>query len=128
MQGETAIAEGRYKDAVKLLSEFIEKIASRSANDYYLTAESLAIAWEKTGDLPQAIRVLEYDGRQRLRIRSGMYGAYWLHNQALLADFYRKAGRVGAALKVEEELGRLLSVADPDHPILRQIRQAQHLP
>ena len=38
-----------------------------------------------------------------------------------LAELYRKTGRVSQAEKVEDELRRYLSAADPDHPLLAQL-------
>jgi len=46
-----------------------------------------------------------------------------LRTRALLAKLYRQAGRESDA--VERDLSRLLSAADPDHPILVAVNKSQ---
>jgi len=48
-----------------------------------------------------------------------------LRTRALLAKLYRQAGRESDAAKVERDLSRLLSAADPDHPILVAVNKSQ---
>ena len=43
------------------------------------------------------------------------------------AELYRKIGRDEEAREIEAELLKLLAYADPDHPILRQLRATQAL-
>ncbi len=43
------------------------------------------------------------------------------------AELYRKVGREEEAQEIEGELLRLLAYADPDHPILFQLRATQAL-
>ena len=45
-----------------------------------------------------------------------------MRTEAQLADVYREMGRVSEAEKVEEELSKLLTYADPDHPILHELQ------
>jgi hypothetical protein len=49
------------------------------------------------------------------------YGDFWLRNQARLSTYYHRLGRDSDARTVDEQLRKLLAVADPDHPILRQL-------
>ena len=43
------------------------------------------------------------------------------------SELYRKIGRDEEAREIEAELLKLLAYADPDHPILRQLRATQAL-
>jgi hypothetical protein len=52
-------------------------------------------------------------------------GHTWLRVLARLPKLYRQVGREEDARKVEEELLRLLSQADPDHATLLALRKAR---
>jgi hypothetical protein len=45
-----------------------------------------------------------------------------------LAQVYPKLGRVDDAQKIENELSKTLVYADPEHPILRQLRTIEDKP
>ena len=94
---------------------------------YLMASESLSRAFESEGKLDEAIRVLEEVSQEKAATypNPGPSGYFWLRDQVRLAALYRKAGRQTEALKVESELLKLLALADPDHPILRQLRAAQ---
>jgi hypothetical protein len=48
-----------------------------------------------------------------------------MKNELRRAELYRSLGREGDAQRVEAELARLLRNADPDFPILRELRRRQ---
>ena len=51
------------------------------------------------------------------------FGLYdWLRCRVLLAELYREAGWTRQAEDVESEVGRLIRVADADHPLFRGLR------
>jgi hypothetical protein len=83
--------------------------------------ESLAIALERAGNPEKALAVLEQAGRDQSKTDAS--GFFWLCNQARLAEGYRRAGRVKDARPIEDRLRRLLALADPGHPILKQLNR-----
>jgi hypothetical protein len=87
--------------------------------------ETLASALAGQGDLDGAIRVLEFLSKQKRQVAFYIVsnGAFWEKNQLLLARLYRKAGRATDAQRIEEELLKLLAVADADHPILLELQR-----
>ena len=44
-----------------------------------------------------------------------------------MAQFYRDMGQHEDARKIEDKLRRLLALADPDHPIVRQLDRTKEL-
>src|SRR5206468_9014949 len=91
-----------------------------------LGTESLAAALINEGDVPRAIQVLEGNPDRFHEVIGGGTGAYWLRDRLELAKLYRGAGRVADAQVVEADLLKLLALADPDHPILLEVRRLQH--
>ncbi|MCH8321422.1 MAG: hypothetical protein IH790_10780, partial [Acidobacteria bacterium] len=59
--------------------------------------------------------------------QSVLTGPLWLKLQAQLAQLYREMGQDEDARKIEDELRRLLALADSDHPILRQLDRTEDL-
>ena len=49
----------------------------------------------------------------------------WLRNEAERARLNRELGRDGEAERIEEQLLQLLSVADADHQLLRDLKEQQ---
>jgi tetratricopeptide (TPR) repeat protein len=93
---------------------------------YFTGAESLAFALEQQGDLEGALRVLDAASEQRVRgyVSSG---AFWLRNEWQRARVSRLLGEDDEAEKIEERLQTLLSHADPDHPILVEMKSLQKM-
>jgi len=88
----------------------------------------LAEAYRLQGDLLAAIQLLEEASKKSPLLFGGLGSAAgWLRNKSQLADFYRDEGRYEDARKIEDELRRLLALADSDHPILRQLDRTQDL-
>lgn len=85
-------------------------------------AEGLSLALEQSGNLRNAAEALEQISNGRIPHPLEV-GPDWLRNQARLAGLYRKIGRTGDARKIEDELRKRLAVADPEHPILQQLRK-----
>jgi hypothetical protein len=46
-----------------------------------------------------------------------------MRDQKLLADLYRQDGQIDKARAIERELLARLAVADPDYPLLVELRQ-----
>jgi tetratricopeptide (TPR) repeat protein len=114
-KGTIALEEGRNNDAV---SRF--QAAWSAHRDYMiygpLIAEALSTAFERSGNLPGAIQALERSSTERLALPP-----QWLRNEARLSGLYRRMGRNSDARKIEDGLRKLLAVADPDHPILKEL-------
>ena len=118
---DVALAEGKPGAVAELEAELVKNHVHASA---FMAAESLASAYEQRNDLGNAIRVLERMSPRRAAMWGprGLDGtAFWMWSQARLAKLYRKAGRTIDAKKVEDELQILLTYADADHPIRRQL-------
>ena len=89
---------------------------------YFLVSDILADAWEQQGELEQAARVLEdASSKKTFIVYGGSAAPNWFRIQWRLAEVYRKLGRNEDARRIEEELLKLLTYADPDHPILVQL-------
>lgn len=90
----------------------------------FVGAEVLAVVMAGQGHPEAAYRVLKGVAMQRNMVNS--YSAP-LHQkiQARLALLARELGRIDEAEAIEAELTRALEFADPNHPILVQIREQQ---
>ena len=83
----------------------------------------LARAWFETGNVVEAIKVLERIiaiprelRRPQIRNQDG-----WLAHSNLLAQCYRQVGRIAEAEPIEAQLRVLLRFADADHPIRKRL-------
>jgi len=124
-QGERALAQGKTAQAIPLLQQGVRSLqyTGETSGVLYAGAESLAAAYERQGDFPAALGVLEEASRENETIVPTR--VFWLRIKSQLARLYRKLGRVEDAQKIEAELLSTLRYADADHPILRQIRQVE---
>jgi tetratricopeptide (TPR) repeat protein len=98
-----------------------------SAAVYFMGSEILAEAFREQGQFGKAVQVLEGALEKQILLlvdqSSPLTGGLWLRIQAQLAQVYREMGRDGDARKIEDTLRRRLALADPDHPILRQLER-----
>ena len=117
-----AFNEHRYSDAAAFGERFMSGLPQgpRPMNEM-ITAGSLADALKQLGALPRAIAVLETFTTYRPDLNGEGY--VWLRLRLQLSQLYRLAGRSGEAHLVEHELLKLLSRADPDFSLLRQLDQ-----
>jgi hypothetical protein len=94
---------------------------------YFLGSELLAVALQKAGEEQAAYQTLQAAAGQTGLVNSLTAPLHHriLARQALLA---RELGRLEDAVALEAELGKALALADPDHPILTQIREQQDQP
>ncbi|MEE8201861.1 MAG: tetratricopeptide repeat protein [Candidatus Acidoferrales bacterium] len=127
VRGHLALARGQTAEAILLFQKGIEQLGDDSWTARVKAAESLAGIWERQGHLPRAIQVLEATSQEKKRSIFGGGGYTWMRVQMRLAQLYRKVGREEEAQKIEAELLKLLAYADPDHPLLRQLRATQAL-
>ena len=124
LRGELALARGRTQEAIPLLKDGVEGVRDTAGRMYFLGSESLANALLRQGDLSAAITVLERAGQLKwLVVTFRPAGPLWIRNEILLAQFYRRAGREQDAQQVEATLRQLLAFADPDDPILAELKR-----
>ena len=108
--------------------EMLEGTLPRLPALHFGVSEILAEAYRRQGDLPAAIQLLEEASKTRpvMNPRLG-HPTTWLRIKLQLAELYRDEGRYEDARKIEDELRRLLALADSDHPILRQLDRTEDL-
>lgn len=117
VEGEIALAEGRLAEAVQLIEQGLPAERLTGSAVYFLGCESLAAARLQRGEPDHAVAVLEEALRHRGRTMQGS-GAFWLRTAWQLHEVYRTTGRMRDAARLEDELRRLLALADEDHPIV----------
>ena len=122
LRGEVAFARGQNDEAISELEEGTSHNAD-SFPFFFTGSESLARALRKKGDLGRAIDVLERASARRRQAAFYQAGQYWVWIRYRLAQLYREAGRENEARTIEEELRKLLSLADPTHPIRRGLER-----
>lgn len=92
---------------------------------YVRGAAAVADWWATQGDLEKSAALLEEATRPKTRVFTGptrgesFIGVFWLRARAKLARVYRQMGRANEADRVDAEVARLLSTADPDFILLR---------
>ena len=125
VKGELAIAGGEYERGISLLQKaFAEYGRMQGRPPFFFGSVALADAWQKKGNLDQAISVLE----RATQNRHGMFpysGPFWMDAYFRLAKLYHQCGRDSEAQEIEDELRRLLKLADPDHYMLRELESLQ---
>ena len=119
VRGELARLEGRLGEAIPLLEEGLAEI--RNNGPFYLGSDSLALAWLAQGEPSRAARVLD-EAAQPVPPSLGA-GAFWLRLELRRPQVYRQLGRVAEAEQIEAGLRTLLTHADPDHVILRELKR-----
>ena len=115
--GQLALAEGRIDEAIRRLTAAARRFPERN-NQGLKIARQLADAYHASGAPGRALELLESSTRDRSAVTDGWE---WLRSRDRLAQRYREAGRVDAAVAVERELAALLAVADADHAIKRRL-------
>jgi tetratricopeptide (TPR) repeat protein len=131
LRGELLLAKGRTDQGVSLLRRGLDRERGWAVPIYFLGAESLARAYERQGNTSAAVRTLEEASANRARVNFevAMAGApFWMQDQMELARLYRRLGRVQDAQKIEGELRKLLTYADPDFPLLVELKKLQKAP
>lgn len=128
VRGELALARGRRTDAEPLLREGLQLMQAEQLNPvFFLAAESLATLYAQRGETQTALETLETAGMQRGAFLSyfGLFGYFGMRPRLELARLYRRLGREAEAQKIEAELLKLLALADPDHPMVVELKRNQ---
>jgi tetratricopeptide (TPR) repeat protein len=132
-RGMLAVSQDNRIEGMRMLGDALLSISltdSNAATAYLMGSEILAEAWREQGDSTNAVAVLRTALEKEsflLLDQSVLTGPLWLRLQAQLAQLYRDMGQHEDASKIEAELRRLLALADPDHPILRQLDRTKEL-
>jgi tetratricopeptide (TPR) repeat protein len=116
-RGQLALAEGRFDEAIPLLTVAAGYFA-RPSNQGLKIARQLADAHIGQGRVDTAIGLLEDATHQRIDLA---HGWEWLRARDRLYELYRQAGRHDEADAVDRELTSLLAIADDDHVVKRRL-------
>jgi tetratricopeptide (TPR) repeat protein len=127
-RGKQMLNQGQPDEAITLLKSSVRWFRDYGGWEifeiYFLGAELLAVALTGQGDLEEACQVLEEAAGQRNMVNS-FTAPQHQKIQARRALLARELGRTAEAEAIEAELAEALRLADPDHPILVQIREQQ---
>ena len=127
VRGAIALEQGNLAEGTDLLEKAVQSFQYGNGSVYFLASDILADAWEQQGEFEQAARVLEEASSKKTLLVNGGAAPLWFRIQWRLAEVYRKLGREEDTRRIEEELLKLLTYADPDHPILRQLNRTKDL-
>lgn len=123
---EIEAARGTLGATAELLEEGIRVMRFGGARSF-LYAETLATARAKAGDVTGAIALLEEQtaGGDRALSPVAHLGFLWMRSAKQLADLYRTVGRLDDARRIEGDLMAALSHAEPDFPLLVELRRRE---
>ena len=121
VRGAIALDQGHLAEGTALLEKAVQQSQYDNDNVYFLAADLLANAWEQQGEWEQAASVLEEASSKKTSLVRGGPAPLWFRIQWRLAEVYRNLGRDEEARRIGEELLKLLTFADPDHPILLRL-------
>ncbi len=132
LRGVLALSRGNRIEGMSMLENALSSSSSLvpATSVYFMGSESLAKAWREQGNSGKAVQVLTAALQKKSHLlveQSLLTGPLWLRLQAQLVQLYREMGRDEDARKIEDELRRRLALADPDHPILRQLDHTKEL-
>ena len=128
VRGAIALEQGNLAEGTDLLEKAVQWYQKYGyGNVYFLVLDILADAWEQQGEFEQAARALEEASSKKTLLVKGGTAPLWVRIQWRLAEVYRRLGREEDTRRIEEELLKLLTYADPDHPILRQLDHTKDL-
>ena len=132
LRGVLALSRGNRLEGMKMLENALSLSGPLvpATSVYFMGSESLAKAWKEQGNSGKAVQVLNAALQKQSRLlleQSLLTGPLWLRLQAQLVQLYREMGQDEDAGKIEDELRKRLALADPDHPILRQLDRTKEI-
>ena len=103
---------------------------SPTLTEYHQGCEALASAFQRITQQQRAIDTLKSCVAQEPPfLATGYFNAFpWQRTQLRLADEYRKANQFDAARAIENDLRRLLAVADTGHPLTMRLESRNGTP
>jgi hypothetical protein len=124
--GELAAARGDWATAARQFEVAWTDLRLRGQERTPMIAERLAEAYLRLGRPARALEVLEATVPHRAKMYelTGLPGGLaWIRAQMALARLYRSVGRADDATRVVAAIRPLLSEADPDLLLLRELDQ-----
>jgi tetratricopeptide (TPR) repeat protein len=124
VRGELALRDGRMQEAVEISSAaFTAMLGQTNMGEYHRACQTLAKSFSLTGRGSDAVRQLEMCAAHEPYLNDTFFfgTSEWMRTRLQLADEYRQAGRPNDAELIEDDLRRLLAVADVDYPLLRRL-------
>jgi tetratricopeptide (TPR) repeat protein len=123
-RGELALAQGDRAEAIALLEDVIPALRGWPTPYFFLATEALARAWEEEGDPERSVAALEAAAHHGTdSVFWGPGPLFWMKNELRRTALYRAAGREAEAREVEARLRELLSEADPEFVIVRELER-----
>jgi DNA-binding winged helix-turn-helix (wHTH) protein/tetratricopeptide (TPR) repeat protein len=116
LEGEIALASGKHAEAIELLAQ------SDKENSTGFSMESIAHAYQESGDLDKAIASYEKVLSSTNRLLGWEAQQYWLEAHYILALDYSSRGDKQKARETLATLLNLWKDADPDLPLLKQAK------
>lgn len=114
--------EKRYDDAVGIGQQYLASLHGDRPPPRALLW--IAQAYRAQNDPDHAITALELDASVSAIVANALWPGYeWLELRAVLADLYRLKGRKDDARKIERDILRRLSAADPTFPLLVELKR-----
>jgi tetratricopeptide (TPR) repeat protein len=121
-EGELALADGRCDDASRLLAESVPNVRYRSKRHYLFGARSLAEALVCTGNIDEAVEVLEQAQREKEWSIFEYAATYlWFSSQLYLLDLYDQTNEPTKRAALAAEIEQLLTAADADFPVVQKL-------
>ena len=123
-RGVLKLSQGNTSEGIAILEGTLPLVRD---NYEFKDFEILAEAYTRQGNWVAAIQLLKQASeREPIYFRFGA-APLWLRFRWRLASLYHQTGRAEDAREIEDELRRLLALADSDHPILRQLDRTKEL-
>ena len=130
-RGQMLLARGRPDGAVALFREALVSARVTQGNPtFYRASEALADALTRIGEREQARATLQnaWTNDAALVSRLLPFGYFWLRDGVALARADREAGKITEAREVEARLSTYLAAAEPDFPLLVELRRLRARP
>jgi hypothetical protein len=125
LYADLALAHNDVTNAVGVFTDVLNRPILVATPIYYRAVATLADALISSREYARAsaiiTKALSMRESETLQYNSA---PFWMPLQTRLADLDRRAGRLGEAQRLEAELSDLLSLADPDFPLVRRLRRA----
>jgi hypothetical protein len=123
-RGQLQVRDGQHQVAVMTLTRGLETIQSANRPEYYSGCESLGEALAHLGRHQDAIAALETCSSNNAKTIDAWapLGSFRQSLSLRLADFYRQSARTAEARAVEARVAMELAVADPDLPLVQELR------
>jgi hypothetical protein len=120
-----AFADNRLTDTVALGEAYLNQKWEPDKRPVLRVPITVARAHVALNERDAAVRLLEeYARRSPLIAAEDDQGYDWMRLRADLSTLYRATGLASEARSIEQDLLARLALADPDFPLLREIKRA----